>query len=189
MIDVLKIDLYNVRMEENAIHTLVAIELSESNKKPKRSEGALYLALTAAIMAVISVGNYLFAHWQIPRAAVHLPLYALIAVVCIYYYKRHYISFRYTLTDQTLAVERISGKTDATLAAVRLADIESVSEFEQATTGKARVFNASVRTKRESIVVVAPFEEEKAMLFISPSEDFLLKLNTQWQKAVKRERA
>lgn len=173
-------------MEENTVQTLVAMEISEPARKLKRSQGALYLALTALILAVISIANVLYARWQIPRYFVQPPLYALIAAACAYVYRRHYISFRYTLTDQTFAVERVAGNSDRALAAMLLADIESIDAPHRALPGRTRVLRASVRKARESKVVFSRMGEDETAILISPSEEFFLKLKTQWQIAAKR---
>ena len=174
-------------MEENTVQTLVAMEISAPARKLNRSQGALYLALTALILAVISIANVLYARWQIPRYFVQPPLYALIAAVCAYIYQRHYVSFRYTLTDQTFAVERVAGNTDRALAAVLLTDIESIDAPRRDLPGKTHVLRASVRTARESTLVFSRLGEDETAILISPSEEFLQKLKAQWQIAAGRE--
>ena len=188
LIDVLNIGLYNERMANDTIQTLIAIEMVDPKRKLNRSEGALYLALSALILAVISIGNLLFAHAQIPRYLVHLPLYAMIAVVCLYIYRRHYISFRYTLTDQTFAIERIAGNKERALAAVRLADIASIAAYAHSEKKEATIQNASVKPKQNALLLLARSDGEETALLISPSEDFLSKLTAQWETAVREER-
>ncbi len=184
LIDVLNIDLYNERMANDTIQTLIAMEMADPERKLNRSEGALYLVLSALILVVISIGNLLFSRWQIPRYLVHLPLYTLIAIACLYIYRRHYLSFRYTLTDQTFAVERVAGNSDRSLVAVPLADINYLAAYTHAARSKLPIVNASVRKKRESILIVTRFEGEAIALIISPSEDFLTKLSAQRETAV-----
>lgn len=174
-------------MEESSVQTLVAMETSKPLKKLNRSAGALYLVLTVLILAVISIGNLLFSRWQISRYFVQPPLYVLIAFASIFVYRGHYVSFRYTLTDQTLAIERIAGNTERTYAAVLLTEIESIHTLERQMLKKTHVLRAYVRSVRELKAVFLRIGENKTAIVISPSEDFNTKLITQWETAINKE--
>jgi len=175
-------------MEENTVQTLVAIEIVEPTGKRDRSVGAMYLVLTALILAVISFANFLFTRWQISRYLIQPPLYILIAIGCVWIYRRHFVSYRYTLTDQTFAVDRVAGHTDRALAAVLLTEIESISTWDRSIKMQAHLYRASVQPAEKSIFVVAHPEGMRTILLISPSEAFLSELHNQWQAAKVRKK-
>ena len=113
-------------MEENTVQTLVAFEIAQPRKRLNRSAGAVYFLLTVLVLAVISVANFAATHWQIPREWVQLPLYAILIAASILVYRRHYVCYRYTLTDQTFAVDRIAGNRERTMAAIDLSEIDDI---------------------------------------------------------------
>lgn len=174
-------------MKESTVQTLVALETAQPAKKLNRSAGAIYFALIMLVLAAITTANFLFLHWQIPRIYVQLGLYALFAAVGFYIYRNHYVCFRYTLTNQAFAVERIAGSKERSLAAISLSDIESVSPYNSMRVAAKTTLYASVWRKRNSIQMVARFEERKTILYFSPSKDFLDSLQAQLRIAARRE--
>ena len=130
LIDVLDIRHYNEPMEENDVINLIAMETAEPKRKLNRSAGAIYAVLIALILGVIMLANFLYMKWQIPRFAVQPALYAAIAICGVIVYRRNYISFRYTLTDRMLAIEKIAGNREQTMIAVSLEDIRSIACYQ-----------------------------------------------------------
>lgn len=180
LIDVLRIELYNIPMEESTVQTLVAFEIAQPARKRIRSAGALYLVLILLILAVISLANALQTRLTIPRVAVQLPLYALIAVACFFVYRKNLVSYRYTLTDRVFAIDRLTEGKEQTLAAIRLEEIELMLFGNQTAFEKLPVLDASVRARRTSARIVARLDGRRVALFFSPSEDFFQKLYAQW---------
>ncbi len=174
-------------MKENIVQNLVALETVKPNRTMNRSAGAVYFALIAAVFAAILAANHLFTHWQIPRGFVQLPIYAILAATGLYIYRWHYVSYRYTLTDQTFAVDRIAGSAERHIAAVLLTDIESIDPPNEATRKGKRVINASVRRKRQSIRMTAILDGQRIYIFLSPSEEFYRALLAQQRMTAKRE--
>jgi hypothetical protein len=170
-------------MEENAVINLIAMETAEPKRKLNRSPGAIYAVLIALILGVITLANLLYARWQIPRFAVQPALYAAIAICGVIVYQRNYISFRYTLTDRMLAIERIAGYRERTLIAVSLRDIQAILSSRQGLYTKHRTYNASKTARSKSIAVVLIENGIETAWRISPSDDFLQKLTAQWRQA------
>ena len=187
LIDVLHVEPYNIRMEENTVQTLVAFEIVQPAKKLDRSAGALLFALIALVLAIIFAANVVSFSLNIPRELVQLPLYALLTASCYYAYRRHYVCYRYTLTDQTFAVDRISGTKEHALAAILLTDIESVRPPDAIRDKASRVLYASVRNRKQSYRMNAMLDGQMTRLSISISEEFYLALLAQMQTIAKRE--
>jgi hypothetical protein len=187
LIDVLQIDPYNIRMEENTVQTLVAFEIAQPRKRLSRSAGAVYFMLTALVLAVISAANFAATHWQIPREWVQLPLYVLLIAAGIFVYRRHYVCYRYTLTDQTFAMDRIAGNAERAIAAVDLRDIDWTRADHEGRKTAMRTINASVLPKRESVRLTIRLDDQETVLYISPSEEFYMTLQAQIQRYAERE--
>ncbi|MEA5048791.1 MAG: hypothetical protein VB034_09315 [Eubacteriales bacterium] len=183
MIDVLSFGYYNVPMGEETVQILVAMETAEPKKRLNRSAGAIYVVLTALILAVISAANLLYAKWQVPRFLVQPPLYVLITIGALLIYRRHYVSFRYTLTDQTFAVERLTDGNEKAVVSLLLKDVAEIGTHPGKTFGR-RVIFASFRPKKDSTAIRARLGEEEVVLWISPGETFLRKMVIQWQSVL-----
>lgn len=174
-------------MEENTVQTLVAFEVAQPRKRLNRSAGAVYFMLTALVLAAISAANFAATNWQIPREWVQLPLYAMLIAAGILIYRRHYVCYRYTLTDQTFAVDRIAGNTERTIAAIDLRQIDGIcADHEDRKTGTRTIY-ASVLPKRKSVRLTARLDGLETVLYISPSEDFYTTLQAQLLRHAKRE--
>ena len=167
-------------MGEITVQILVAMETSEPKKRLNRSVGALYVVLMALILAVISTANLLYAKWQVPRFLVQPPLYALIAIGSLVVYRRHYVSFRYTLTDQTLAVERLTDRNEKAVVSLFLKDISAIGSCLVKPSGRRAIY-ASFRPKKSSTAICARLEKEEIVLWISPGEAVLQKMIAQWK--------
>ncbi len=174
-------------MEENTVQTLVAFEIAQPRKRLNRSAGAVYFLLTALVLAVISAANFAATHWQIPREWVQLPLYAVLMIASILVYRRHYVCYRYTLTDQTFAVDRIAGNREQTMAAIDLSEIDGIFADHEGDKPATQAIYASVLPKRKSVRLTARLDGRETVLYISPSEDFFTTLQAQLQRYAKRE--
>ena len=174
-------------MEENTVQTLVAFEIAQPQKRLNRSAGAVYFLLTALVLAVISAANFAATHWQIPREWVQLPLYAILIIASIFVYRRHYVCYRYTLTDQTFAVDRIAGNRERTMAAIDLSKIDDIRGDYEGGKPATHAIYASVLPKRKSARLTARLDGRETVLYISPSDDFFTTLQAQLQRYAKRE--
>lgn len=181
LIDVLFAGYYNVHMEENTVQAFIATETARPPNRLNRSIGALYIILMALILAVISAANLLDTRWQIPRYLVQPFFYVLIAIVSVYIYRRHYVCFRYTLTDQTLLIERLAGGSERMVAAVLLTDIMAIETSEREKRFFQHAINASILSRKDSTLLHVGRGTGEVMIWISPSEIFLRQLKTQRQ--------
>lgn len=168
-------------MEESDVLTLIAMETAEPKRKLNRSAGAVYVVLIALIVGTIALANLLYTRWQIPRYAVQPPIYALTAIFGIYAYRRHYLSYRYTLTDRMFAIERIAGGGERTIAAATLDEIADIVPYRHDIRRKGMI-SASVLPRRKSTMVIIKEENGRERAYcISPGEAFLMKLTAQWR--------
>jgi len=181
LIDVLKYATYNIHMEENAVVNLLAIETATPKWRIARSAGAVYIMLIALIIGCISIGNLLYASWQIPRHITQPILYALIAVSCVLLYRRHYICYRYTLTDNVLALEETGGRIEKTLAVISLQDIHAINMNAKEIKINGNLIRASLAPKETQTIIEAVHIGGKTTYTISASEEFVNKLTAQWK--------
>mgnify|MGYP001194044916 CR=1 FL=1 len=171
-------------MEENAVVNLIAMETAAPKRKLNRSAGAVYVALIALIIGSISLGNLLYARWLIPRYVTQPALYVLIALGCLYVYRRHFLSYRYTLTDEMLAIERIGGNGERAIAAVSLHHIRRIAGYRRAGNTTTRIVNAALPPRGMSTLVTVRENARETVYRIGASEDFAEKLTAQWRKAM-----
>jgi len=183
LIDVLKYAYYNKLMDENAIVNLLAIETAAPKRRIARSVGAVYVTLIALVIACIWLTNLLYANWLIPRYFSQPALYVLIAICCVVLYRRHYLCFRYTLTDGQLAVEQIGGSGEKTLAAIELNEIRSIGKGARNIKFARKRIRASLPPYKNATWLLATVDGKEVDLTISASEEFVKKLTEQWRIA------
>jgi hypothetical protein len=172
-------------MEENNVHSLIGLETVEPKRGFIRSSGALYVALLLLVLGVIAAGNALSTLWEVPRVYVQITLYALLLLLGWYVYRYYLTAFRYTLTDRVFAVERVVGKKARADECVHLSDIARIRAYDGAQDDTGRRRNLSARRKKDSIAVYVRGEKGGRVLIVSPSEEFIEKLTTQWKIARK----
>lgn len=180
LIDVLKFATYNIHMDENTVVNLLAIETVTPKWRIARSAGAVYIMLIALMIACISIGNLLYESFQISRHITQPILYALIAICGVYLYRKHYICYRYTLTDELLAIEEVGGKAEKTIAVIELVDIRAISAYESKGKTSGRIIHASLPPRSAQTLVEASLDGKNISLTISASEEFVNKLTAQW---------
>lgn len=180
LIDVLKFATYNIHMDENTVVNLVAIETATPKWRIARSAGAVYIMLIALMIACISIGNLLYESFQISRHITQPILYTLIAICGVYLYRKHYICYRYTLTDELLAIEEVGGKAEKTIAVIELVDIRAISAYESSGKTSGRIIRASLPPRSAQTLVEASLDGKNISLTISASEEFVNKLTAQW---------
>ena len=183
LIDVLPFAYYNIHMDESNIVDLIAMETVAPKRRIIRSEGAIYIALILLIIGSISLGNLLYDRLSISRYITQPILYIIFAVCGYLLYKRHYISYRYTLTNEELAIERI-GNTEKTIAAIPLCDIMLIQKtsFERRLVG--RTVYAALPTVKNTIHLKARIDGNEICYIIGPSDDFMQQLQTTWLKTM-----
>ena len=170
-------------MDENAIITLIAIETIAPKRRFTRSAGAIYIILIALIIGSMAAGNLLYERFLIPRYVTQPILYAVIATVCYFVYRRNYLRYRYTLTTNTLAIEQIGGSKEKTLAAIDLSCTRQIQHDTLKERSKAKTVYAYL-PPRKSITWVLENEDGKETRYaISASREFLDQLNAQWRLA------
>ncbi len=170
-------------MDEYAIVNLLAIETAAPKRRIVRSAGAVYVTLIALVIGCIWLGNLLYANWQIPRYFSQPALYGLIAICIIILYRRHYICFRYTLTNEQLAVEKIGGSKEKTLVAVELIEIRSIGDCTGKRNFGRKLIRASLPPQKNATWIIATIDGKEVDLTIGASEEFVKKLTDQWRVA------
>ncbi len=183
LIDVLRYAYYNKLMDEYAIVNLLAIETAAPKLRIARSAGAVHVTLIALVIGCISLGNLLYANWLISRYFSQPALYGLIAICFVILYRRHYVCFRYTLTNEQLGVEQIGGSGEKTLAAVELIEIRSIGNHTGKRNFRRRHVRASLPPQKNATWISAMVDGKEIDLTISASEEFVMKLTEQWRIA------
>ena len=173
LIDVLKFDYYNIHMEENTVVNLLAMETVEPKWRVTRSAGAVYFVLIALMLGCISLGNMLYANWQIPRHITQPILYGLIAICGVSLYRRHFICFRYTFTDEQFAIEQTGGSKEKTIAEILIRDIRQISSHAEVKRVSGKTVDASLPPREATSWIFATVDGNDIAYCISASEAFL----------------
>lgn len=185
LIDVLEIDYYNRIMQADNIIDLIKMETAEPKRKLNFSVGAVYVILIILMIVGISLTNLVVDRWGISRILVQAGVYICLALVAGYVYRVYYISFRYTLTNQMLAIEQIAGNRIKTVATIPLQDISeigAVKSTEQQFT--RRTINASHFSKMESTwITVLEQDKQNVCYRVGISQAFREELARQWDIA------
>jgi hypothetical protein len=147
-----------------------------------RSAGAVYFALIVLMLACISIGNLLYAKWQIPRYLTQPILYGLIAICGLYLYRRHFVCFRYTLTDAHFAIEQVGGNKEKTIAVVMIRDIRQVAGQAEAKNLSGHKIDASLPPSKTAAWVLTVTDGVEIAYRISASEAFLDTMKQQMHK-------
>jgi hypothetical protein len=173
-------------MEENNVHSLIATETVEPQRRPIRSLGALYIVMLVLVVGVIAAGNALSTIWDVPRIYIQLTMYAILLALGWYVYRFYLTSFRYTLTDRLFAVERVVGKKQRADECVRLSDVTRIQSFDRENARNVKVKNLSVRPKKDSLAVTIRDAKGTRILLVSPGEELATRIATQWKTERKR---
>lgn len=156
--------------------------------EPKRrflaSDGALYVALLLAVIAVIMLTNALSMRYDWPRAIVQISLYALLLTGGYLVYRYRLLAFRYTLTAHMLSVERIVGQKTRHEMRLHLRDIESIRPCRE-DEPEGRLSALYTGRRRDAWTLRLRMDGARRTVIISPSEEFTGKLLEQW-KSLKR---
>ena len=182
LIDVLKSAYYNIVMDENNVVTLIEIETAAPKRRITRSAGAVYLALIVLMIGCISIGNLLYTNWQIPRFITQPILYLIIAICGYFIYRRHYLSYRYTLTDEMFAIEQIGGNSERTIAAISLRDIRRICDRDGAKDIRKNILHASIPPQKDTTWITTLVDGKEMTYTISASEEFVKELTDQWRR-------
>ena len=185
LIDVLPFAYYNIHMDESNIVDLIAMETVAPKRRIIRSAGAIYIALILLTIGSISLGNLLYDRLSISRYITQPILYALFTVSGYIVYKRCFICFRYTLTNEELAIERI-GNTEKTIAAIPLYNIMLIRKTSVERRLAGRTVHAALPTVKNRIHLIARIDGKVICYIIGPSDAFAQQLETAWQKAMFR---
>ena len=182
LIDVLKLTNYNIHMDENAVVNLLAIETAVPKRRIIRSAGAVYLALIVLMIACISIGNLLEANWQIPRLLTQPILYAMIAISGAFLYRRHFICFRYTLTDEQFAIEQTGGNREKTIAVIMISEIHTIVKQTEQRRVRCKKVDASLPPLKNATWIHMTTDGTETAYRISASDSFLNMMAQQMQK-------
>lgn len=173
---------------EDRVENLIMLERAEPKKRILASTGALYAALLIGVILVIVLGNDISARFHWPRIIVQLLLYGLLAALGYLIYRFRLTSFRYTLTERMLRIDRIVGVREVSQQRVRLADIRSirrVSKHSPAAGG--RVSRLYIGRKRDALALSYRADGGAGTLLLSPSEEFCDQLVQAWKKCDRSE--
>ena len=161
---------------------LLAIETAKPKRRVIRSGGAVYLALIVLMIGCISTGNLLYASFQIPRYLTQPILYTLIAICGFILYRRHFICFRYTLTDEQFAIEQVGGNREKIIAAMMICDIHRIISQSEARQLNGKKVDTSLPPKQNATWICATVDGVETAYRISASEAFLTTMRQQMEK-------
>lgn len=183
LIDVLEIDYYNIVMQENSIINLIEMEIAKPKRKLNYSVGAVYGILIILMVGAITLTNLVVSKWGISRALVQSTTYICLGLVVGYLYRYHYITFRYTLTNQMFAIERIAGNHQKAIATAFLEDIREIGSAKSSFKRQPRIINAFFSKQQSTWITVAENDTRMICYRVNLSQEFLEKLQSQRQIA------
>lgn len=175
---------YNGIMEnqkaDDRVDHFICMYRTEPKRRVLASDGALYVALLLAVIAIIMLANALSMRYDWPRALVQISLYALLLICGYLVYRFRLLVFRYTLTERVLSVERIVGQKIRREMRLHLKDIESIRPCrEDEPTGRRSALHTG--RLRDAWTLRLCVNGERRAAIISPSEEFAGKLLEQWK--------
>lgn len=170
-------------MDESPVHRYVCMDQAEPSWRFVRSEGALAMLLLLGALGVIAGGNALSVRFEVPRAAVQIPLYALLLLFGWAAYRRGLIAYRYTLTDRELIVERVIGARARRAACVALSDIDRLAPYGDLGRPIGRPLGFFTGRRRDALAIVLRSERDAPALLMNPGEEFTKELMAQWTNA------
>lgn len=171
-------------MQENSITNLIEMEIAKPKRKLNYSVGAVYGILIILMVGAISLTNLVVGKWGISRILVQPTIYICLSLMAGYLYRYHYITFRYTLTDQMLAIERIAGNHQKVIASFFLEDIRAIDSDRTSLKRQHRIINASVSPKQKPTWITVAENDTRMICYrVNLSSGFLEKLQSQWQIA------
>ena len=188
LIDVLKFTYYNIHMEERTVINLLAIETVMPKRRIIRSAGAVYLSLIVLMIGCISVGNLVYENWQVPRYITQPILYGVIAICGVFLYRRHFIGYRYTLTDEEFAIEQVGSNREQTVAVLMIRDITKIVSQTEAKNITGKRVDASLPPSKSATWICTASNGVETAYRVSISESFLNTLSQQMQQPLVQEK-
>ena len=166
-------------MDECPLQRYVCTVQTEPRWRFVRSEGALGVLLLLGALGVITMGGAVNTRFEIPRAYVQLPLYALLFLFGLAARRLGLVKFGYTLTDCELVIERIVGRRVRQRVCVALLDIERLVPSGGSQRPAGRFRNFSTWPRGESLLII-PRPGKGMMMRITPGGEFTKELMVQW---------
>ena len=161
-------------------------ELCEPPKERIKSDVALYAVVAAGALVLVTMVSYVFIklEWNILFAEALLVL--LFIVITLTLYRKRLVSYRYTLTDRMLSVDRVVGKKVTPEVSVHLSSISYIKPFPEVPVTDRRNMEQFYHGKREEARGIS-YRMAGMMhtLLISMSEDFRAELVQKWKAAKK----
>lgn len=176
---------YNKSMEQPVNEELYT-ETVEPAKRFIRSDVALYVLVVVVVFAAILLVSALIVLLGLPEFVSQLVLFAALLVFGWRLYRVRLLSYRYTLTERMLSVDRIVGRKQRPELAVHLSDITHIrpaAQLPQNVPGK-RV-SLCLGDKTQATAVAYRAGGEASILLLSLSDGMREKLIAQW-KTVRR---
>lgn len=113
-------------MDQNCIN-LIHTEVSTPKRHFIRSDGALYAIVLICVFGIIFLGNRVGNSLGISQGMLQLILYAILLVLAYLLYRFRLTAFRYTITDENLYIDKVTGSKEKNLFTLPLCDIAIVA--------------------------------------------------------------
>lgn len=171
---------------EQPLNEELYTETVEPAKRIIRSDVLLYVLVVIVVFAAIFLVSALILLFQLPELVSQLVLFAALLAFGWRLYRVRLLSYRYTLTERMLSVDRIVGRKQRPELAIHLSDISHIRPFAQLpqdTPGK-RV-GLYLGDRKSTTAVVYRVGGTPTILLLSLSDGMRQKLIEQW-KTVRR---
>ena len=181
LIDDCAVKFYN-RVMEKPINQELYSETSEPPRSIIRSDLLLYVLVLLLVVLLIFVVSALIVVFELPELLSQLTLFAFLWAFGWRLYRVRLISYRYTLTERMLSVERIVGRRVKPELAVHLADITGIrpcSALSGEEGGKRE--RLYLGKKADATAVTYRVSGVPYTMLLSMSEEMRTKLIAQWK--------
>ena len=167
---------------EKPINQELYSETSEPQRRIIRSDVLLYVLVLLFVVALIFLVSAFIVVFQLPELISQLTLFAFLWLFGWRLYRVRLISYRYTLTERMLSVDRVVGRRIKLELAVHLADITGIrpcAELPADEGGKRE--RLYLGKKADTTAVTYRVGGVPSTLLLSMSEEMRGKLIAQWK--------
>ena len=168
---------------EQPINEELYTETVEPAKRFIRSDVALYVLVVVVVFAAILLVSALIVLLGLPEFVSQLVLFAALLVFGWRLYRVRLLSYRYTLTERMLSVDRIVGRKQRPELAVHLSDITHIRPAAQLPQKSCRASASACAwgDKTQATAVAYRAGGEASILLLSLSDGMREKLIAQWK--------
>lgn len=171
---------------EKPINQELYTETVEPAKRIIRSDVLLYVLVVVVVIAAILLVSALIVLFELPELMYQVVLFAALLAFGWRLYRARLLSYRYTLTERMLSVERVVSRKVRPEMAVHLADIAYIRPFAALPAGEGgKLERLYLGNRKDATAITYRIGGVSSTMLLSMSDEMSRKLIAQW-KSVRR---